>query len=100
VDLAAGGEVHDGVRSPTDGPNHLFDFFVNVGPDNGVPDVGVDLDQKIPANDHRFGFGMVDIGRNDGSPASYFVANKFRRDFVGNGSSEGFTVASLVSKIG
>src|SRR2546423_717509 len=77
----AGGEVHHGVSAPFGGPTHFFDFFFDGGSDGAVPDVGVDLYEEIAADDHRLGFGMIDVGRDDGAATRYFTANKLGSDF-------------------
>ena len=47
---------------------------------HGVADIGVDLHQEFPADNHRFGFGMVDVCRDDGTPGSNFFTDKFGSD--------------------
>ena len=100
VDVAAGGQVHDVVRTPAGGPDHLFDFFRHGGRDGGVADVGVDLHQEIAADDHRFGFRVVDIGRDDGAATSDFAAHEFRRDIIGDFGAKAFTVADQAITLG
>src|SRR5215510_3436903 len=40
--VAAGGEIHDGVRAVVDGVVEFLQFFVNVRAGGGITDVGVD----------------------------------------------------------
>ena len=72
VDVLAGGQVHDRVRAPLGGPAHFLDLFLDARRDGAVADVGVDLHEEIAADNHRLGFGMVDVGRDDGAPGSDF----------------------------
>ena len=53
MDVAPGGEVHDGVGAPADRPHHLLHLLLDGGGDGGVADIGVDLGEEIPADDHR-----------------------------------------------
>ena len=69
VDVAAGGEVHHRVAAPADRPHHLLDFLGRARGDDRVADIGVDLGEEVAADDHRLGFGMVDVGRDDGAAA-------------------------------
>ena len=85
VDVLAGGQVHDRIGSPARGPGHLFDLFIDRGRHCGVADVGVDLHQEIPPNDHRLGLGVVDIGRNDRPSACHLVAHMLWRDALADG---------------
>ncbi len=90
VDVLAGGQVHHRVAAPADRPGHLFNFFLDAGTERGVADIGVDLDQEIAADDHRLGFGMIDVGRDDGAPCGHFTAHEFRCDLFGHGGAEIF----------
>jgi hypothetical protein len=47
--------------------------------------------QKIAADDHRLGFRMVDVGRNDRAAARDFGANELRRDEIGDRRAEALT---------
>src|SRR5215475_6238036 len=80
MDVSARGEIHDGVRTPCNAPSHLFDLIFDRAGDGAIADVGIDLDQKIPAYDHRLGFRVVDIRGNDRPAARDFIADKFRSD--------------------
>jgi hypothetical protein len=62
VDVAAGRKVHHRVGAPADRPDELLDFFRRAGGDDGIADIGVHLGEEIAADDHRLGFGMVDVG--------------------------------------
>ena len=88
VDVFAGGKIHHGVGAPFRGPTHLLDFFLDRRRDGAVADVGVDLDEEIAADDHRLGFGMIDVRRDDGAAARDFVPDEFRRDFFWNRGAE------------
>ena len=86
VDVAAGGEIHDGVGAVVDGGMQLLEFFIHFRGDGGVADVGVDLAQRRHADRHRLEFRMVDVGGNDHASAGDFVAHQFGRElfFVGD----------------
>src|SRR5438093_13519674 len=77
-------------RRPGDAPSHLFDFIFNRAGDSAVTDVGIDLDQKIPADDHRLGFRMIDVRRNNRAPSRNLVADELWSDVFLNGGAEGF----------
>src|SRR5690606_20783582 len=93
VDVAAGGEVHDGVAAPADRPDHLVDLVGDGGEHGGVADVGVDLDQEVAADGHRLQLGVVDVGRDDGAAAGHFLADELGGDEVGDGGAEVLAVA-------
>src|SRR5262249_41424846 len=80
VDVAAGGEVHDRVCAPADGPDHLLDFLFDGGGDRAVADVGVDLHQEVTADDDRLQLRVVDVGRDDGAAARDLLTHELRRD--------------------
>src|SRR5690606_31684892 len=93
VDVAAGGEVHHGVRAPARGPDHFLHLLGHGGGDGGIADIGVDLDQEIAADDHRLAFRVIDIGRNDGPAARHLVAYEFGRDMIRYRCAKTLTVA-------
>ena len=95
VNVFAGGKIHHGVGAPFGGPTHLLDFFLDRRRDGAVADVGVDLHQEIAADDHRLGFGMIDVGRNDGAPARDFLPDEFRSDLARNIRAETFASVLL-----
>src|SRR5579863_3800843 len=76
VNVLAGGQVHYGIRAPARRPRHLLDFLVDRRGDDRVADVRVDLHQEVAADDHRLGFGMVDVRGYDGTTAGNFGANE------------------------
>jgi hypothetical protein len=92
VDVAAGGEVHHIVGAPAGRPHHLVDFFLDRGGDGRVADIGVDLHKEVAADDLRFQFGMVDVGRNDGAAGGDLVAHEFRRDEFRDVRAEAFAL--------
>src|SRR5699024_4330277 len=65
VDVVTGGQVHHGVRTPTGGPAQLVHLLSDGAGDRGVADIGVDLGEELVTNDHRFGFRVVDVVRDD-----------------------------------
>ena len=80
MNIATGGEIHHGIGAPARRPDQFLHLFFDRGGDGRVADVGVDLDQKVAADNHRFRFGMVDIRGNDGAPGGHFLAHELRRD--------------------
>ena len=78
----AGGQIHHRVGAPFRRPTHLFDFFFDGRRHGAVADVRVDLHQEITADDHRLGFGMIDVRGNDGAAAGDFAPDKFGCDRV------------------
>ena len=95
VDIAAGGQIHDGVRTPADRPDHLVDFARHIAGDGGIADIGIDLDEEIAANRHRLAFGVIDVGRDDRPPARHFVADEFGRDVIGDFGAPGFAAIAV-----
>src|SRR5262245_49754855 len=84
MDVLAGGEVHDGVRSPLGGPAHLLDFLLDARRDGAVADVGVDLHKEVAPDDHRLEFGVIDVRWNDGTASGDFAADELGRDLRGD----------------
>ena len=85
VDVAAGGEVHDGVGAVVDGGVQLLEFFVDVRGDGRVADVGVDLAERGHADGHRLELGMVDVGGDDHPSTRDFVADQLGRELFACG---------------
>ena len=80
VDILPGGEVHQRVASPFTAPQSLFHLFFNAGGGGGVSDIGIYLHQEVTAYNHRLCFGMVDVGRKQGTSGGNLLAYKFRCD--------------------
>ena len=80
MNIVASRKIHQSVASPFATPYGFFDLFVDAGREGGIADVGVDLHQEFPADDHRFGFGVVDVCRDDGASGGNFFADKFGSD--------------------
>ena len=76
VNVFSGGQIHHCVGAPFRRPTHFLDFFLDRGRDGAVADVRVDLYQEITADDHRLGFGMIDVCGNDGAAAGDFAPHK------------------------
>jgi hypothetical protein len=64
-------------------PAHLLDLFLDRRRDRGVADVRVDLHEEVTSDDHRLGFGMIDVRWNDRATPCDFIADEFRRDEFG-----------------
>ncbi len=76
VDVVPGGQVHDGVRAPLRGPLQLVDLLGDGAGHGGVADIGVDLHQERLADDHRLGFGVVDVVGNDRPARGHLAADQ------------------------
>src|SRR5207237_717536 len=88
VDVLAGGEIHDRIAAPADGPGHLLHFLADARGDRRVADVGVDLHQEVAADDHRLALRMVDVRRDDGAAAGHLGPYKFTIYFLRNGGTK------------
>ena len=66
VDVGARREVHHRVGPPAHGPAQLVDLLFHRRTNGRVADVGVDLDEEVAADGHRFEFWVTDVGGNDG----------------------------------
>ena len=73
-------EVHERVASPIAAPHGFLHLFFDARREGRVSDVGVEFHQEVAADNHRFGFGVVDVGRNDGAAASHFVTHELGGD--------------------
>ncbi len=93
VDVAAGGKIHHRVGAPPYRPHHLFHFLGHARGNGGIADVGIDLGEKIAADDHRLGFRMIDIGGDNGAAAGNFATHEFGRDRIGDRRTEILPVA-------
>ncbi len=82
VNVAAGGEIHDGIGAVVYRGVQLLQFFVDFRGDRRVADVGVDLAQRGHTDGHRLEFGMVDVRGNNHAAAGYFVAHEFGGDLL------------------
>src|SRR5438067_3556172 len=88
VDVAPGRQVHDRVGAPARCPHHLLDLLGDTRGDDRIADIGVDLHQEIAADDHRLGFRMVDVVRDDRAAAGDLVADEFRRHLIRDAGAE------------
>ena len=81
VQVAAGGEVHHGVRPPPLGPAEFFDFFIGARRHGRCAHVGVDFCFAGAADGHRVEIVLqvIDVGGDDHPPGGDFVANLRRR---------------------
>src|SRR5471032_3376761 len=100
VNVFAGGQVHDRVRTPANAPGQFRHFFFNGRTQSAVTDVAVDLHQEVTADDHRFQFGVVDVGRNDRATAGNLVTDKFRGDDFRHARTKAVTGVLLVQQPG
>src|SRR5438270_859179 len=89
VDVAPGRQVHDRVGAPARCPHHLLDLLGDTRGDDRIADVGVDLHQEIAADDHRLGFRLVDVVRDDRAAAGDLVADEIRRPLLPDAGPEG-----------
>ncbi len=93
VDVAPGRQVHDRVGAPARRPDQLVDFLGDRRGDDRIADIRVDLHQEVAADDHRLGFRVVDVVRDDRPAARDLVAHEFRRHMVRNAGAERLAVA-------
>ena len=80
VDIATGGEIHHRVSAPARRPHQLLYLLFNGGGDGRVTNVGVNLHQEVATDNHRLGFRVVDVGRNNRTARGHFITHEFRRD--------------------
>ncbi|MNS46339.1 hypothetical protein D3C72_788330 [compost metagenome] len=90
VDIAPGGEIHHRVRAPAGGPHQFFDLFFDGRGDRRVANIGVHFHQEVAANNHRFRFRVVYVGRDNRSASGHFVTHEFRRDVLRQASAKTF----------
>ena len=88
VDVLSGREIHHRVRAPARRPRHLLDLFPDARRHRGIADVRVDLHQEIAADDHRLGFRVVDVRRDDRPPRRHLVAHELGRHLLRKVRSE------------
>ncbi|MNS39085.1 hypothetical protein D3C72_713560 [compost metagenome] len=100
VNVLAGGQVHDRVRTPADAPGQLGHFFLDRGTQGAVADVAVDLHQEVAADDHRLHFRVVDVGRDDRAATGNFLANELGGDFLRDVGPEAVAGVLLVEQAG
>ncbi len=81
VEVAAGGEIHDGVGAPALGPVKFLDLFVGGRGDGAGAHVGVDLGLGRPADGHGVELvaQVIDVGGDDHAPGGDFVAHLLGR---------------------
>ena len=92
MDIATGGKVHHRVGAPAGCPHHLLDLLLDRAGHRGVADIGVDLGEEVPADDHRLGFRVIDIGGDDGATARDFAPHELRRHERGQRGTEALAV--------
>ena len=80
-DITASGKIHHRIRAVMHGAVKFFQLFAYVRSSGGVADVRVDLAAECDADAHRLEVGVMNVGGNDGTAASDFIANHVRRDF-------------------
>jgi len=100
VDVLAGGQVHDRVRTPADAPGQLGHFFFNRRTQRTVADIAVDLHQEVTADDHRLQLNVVDVGRDNGAATGDFFAHELGGDFFRDAGAEAVTRVLLVQQAG
>src|SRR5690606_29595861 len=100
VDVLAGGQVHDGIRTPADAPGQLGHFLLDRGAQRRVADIAVDLHQEVAADDHRLQLHVVDVGRDDGAAAGHFLADELRGDFLGDAGAEALAAVLFLEQPG
>ena len=66
--------------TPFAAPDRFLDLFTDARREGGVSDVRVDLHQETFTNDHRLGFRVIDVCRNDGSSGGDLLADEVGGD--------------------
>ena len=74
--IAAGAQVHDGIRSGLDSRAQLFQLGINVAEIGGSPDIGIDLGGQSLSNPAGFEVSMPDISRNNHCPFVHALTDK------------------------
>src|ERR1051326_6062567 len=82
VNIFSRAEIHYRVGAPLGRPTHFLDFFVDCRCHGAVADVCIDLYQEIAANDHRLGFRVIYVRRNNGAAARDLGSHKFWSDWI------------------
>ncbi len=75
--VAAGGEIHDGIGAVLEAAAQLFQLALDVADDLAVADVRVDLALRRDADAHRLQLGMIDVGGDDHAAPRHLVADQF-----------------------
>ena len=92
VDVAAGGQVHDGVGAEMNRHVELFQFLVDLARDGRIADVGVDLATDGDADAQRFQalLQMNGVGGDDHAAAGHLVADEFDVEILAVGDETHF----------
>ena len=80
VYVGSGGKVHERVASPFAAPKRLLHFLLDAGGGGGITDIGVDLHQEVAPDNHRFGFRVIYICRQERTSGGQFLADELGRD--------------------
>ena len=75
---ATAAEIHYRVGAEVDGGVQLLEFFVDIGRNRGIADVGVDLAARSYTDRHRLELRMIDVGGDDHAPGGDFIAHQLR----------------------
>ena len=85
MDVAAGGQVHDGVGTPAGGPHHLVDLLGDRAGDGRIANVGIDFHPEHLADDHRLTLGVVVVGRDHRPAERHLDAHQLGRHTLARG---------------
>ena len=85
MDIAPGGQIHHRIGAPADGPDQLVHLGCHVRGDGGIADVGVDLHQEVPPDQHGLGFRVVGVGRQDTASGGDFGTDELRLHSLADG---------------
>ena len=80
MDISACRQIHHGVRTPESSPAELLYLFLNRRCNRRVPDICVDLDLEVPANNHRLDLRMVNIRWDDRTTPGHLIPNEIGLD--------------------
>ena len=95
VDMAACGEVHDGVGAPAGRPDGLLYLLGDAAGDGGVADVGIDLTEEVAADDHGLALGVVDVRWEDGAAAGQLLSDELCRHQLRQHGALGVAAAAV-----
>ena len=90
MNMLTGGEIHDGVGTPTDRPDHFLDLFINRGGHGGVTQIAINLHTEVAANDHGLQLWVINIGGDNGTACGNLRAYKLRSNHIRNIRTKGF----------
>src|SRR5579864_6226442 len=77
----------------------LPQFFIDIGRDRRVADIGVDFAKRRHPDAHRLEFRVIDVGRDDQASAGNLVAHQLRRQFFALGNVDHFLCNQTLARV-